>query len=103
MNSLPFELEHKYYGDEWLEFHDYLNTLTDREGIFVELSFHLGLINPRELAYKTGGKDNLLNNIKCLIEINREEDTTKHEDILQKYGLTKVVEPKINKDNTGIM
>ncbi len=94
MNPLPYEPKYTYYGDEWLEFHDYLNTLSDREGIFIELTFNFGLINPRELAYKTGGKTQLLDRMKCIIEINREEDKTKHEEILKKYGLVKLPHPE---------
>jgi len=102
MNPLPFESKHTYYGDEWLDFHDYLQTLSDREGIFIELTFGLGLINPRELAYKSGGKTELLNRIKCLIEINREEDKTKHVSILEKYGIKKLPAPEEVTENTGI-
>jgi len=90
MNPLPFEPKYTYYGDEWLEFHDALNDLTDREGIFIELYFKLGLINSRELAFKTGAKANLLNSIKCMVEMNREEDKTKHPDILEKYGIVQL-------------
>lgn len=90
MNPLPFVPKHTYYGDEWLEFHDTLNDLTDREGIFIELYFRLGLINPRELAFKTGAKDNLLNSIKCMVEMNREQDKAKHPDILKKYNIAQL-------------
>jgi len=94
MNPLPFQSTHKYYGDEWLEFHDYLSDLSYREGIFIELSFGLGLINPQELAYKTGAKEELLSRIKCLVEINREQDKSKHASILKKYNLIALPQPK---------
>jgi len=96
MKPLPFESKYTYYGDEWLDFHDYLQTLSDREGIFLELSLGLGLINPRELAYKTGGKAGLLNRIKCLVELDREEDKSKHTKILESHGLTKLPDPTDN-------
>jgi len=99
---LPYESEHKFYGDEWLEFHDFLSSLTEREIVFIELSFRLNLINPREMAYKTGGKKLLLNNIKCMIELNREEDESKHQDILKKYGIKSLPQPEEEPANTNI-
>lgn len=91
---LPFKSDHTYYGDEWLEFHDFLQGITERESVFVELSFQLGLINPRELAYKTGGKAELLQRIKCIVEVNREPDQTKHAEILEKYGIQQLPPPE---------
>jgi len=101
MNILPlsFESKHKYYGDEWLEFHDTLSSINDIEGILLELSFQLGLINPRELAYKTGEKEKLLTRIKCMLEVNREPNQSKHSDILKKYGITIIPEPKYTDKN----
>lgn len=83
----PYVSEHKYYGDQWLEFHDFLDSITDREGIFMELSFRLGLIGPQELAYKNGQKEQLLNSMKCLIAVNHEPDKSKHGEILKKYNV----------------
>jgi len=103
MNPPPFESKYKYYGDEWLVFHDTLNSLTDREGIFIELTFGLQLINPRELAYKTGGKAEMLSRIECLIECNREPDKSKHEDILKKYHLVALPQPKVNDEKDSSM
>lgn len=100
MNPLPFESTHKYYGDEWLEFHDYLSGLSNREGIFIELSFGLQLINPRELAYKTGAKAELFNRIKCMVEINRESDPLKQKEIIKKYNIVTLPQPKPVKDNS---
>lgn len=100
MNPPPFVSKHKYYGDEWLDFHDTLDSLTDQEGIFIELTFQLGLINPRELAYKIGGKENLLNSIKCMIECNREPNKLKHEGILKKYHIVTLPSPKNDKNES---
>jgi len=102
MEKLPYESEHKFYGDEWLEFHDFLNSLTERESVFIELSFRLNLINAREMAYKTGGKNLLLTNIKCMVELNREPDQSKHPDILKKYNITTMPQPEKEPDNTNI-
>lgn len=103
MNKLPFESEYEYYGDEWLVFHDYLSDLSNRESIFLELSFGLGLINPRELAFKNGAKAELFDRIKCMVEINREEDVSKHKDILEKYHIVVLPEPKDIKDTKDSM
>jgi len=105
MKPAPYESKYTYYGDEWLEFHDYLSSLTDREGIFIELLFRLGVINPRELAYKIGKKHELLRNIQCNIELDREEDQSKHAVILKEYGLVfiKPPEPKTDINDSGIM
>lgn len=97
MNPPPYESKYKYYGDEWLVFHDTLASLTDRESIFIELLYKPGLIGIRELAYKTGGKEAYLNGIKCTIEMNREEDVSKHPDILKKYNIE--VLPTSKKDD----
>jgi len=102
MNPPPYESKYKYYGDEWLEFHDTLDSLGDMEGIFIELSFGLGLINPRELAYKTGGKQELLSRIKCLVEINREQDKSKHPDILKKYHVVVLPQPKKDEKDSSM-
>ena len=105
MNPLPYEPKTKYYGDEWLEFHDFLDTISDREGIFLELSLGLQLINPRELAYKTGQKEEMLKRIKCLISMNREPDQLKHEKILNKFGFTTmpINQKEDIQPSTGIM
>lgn len=105
MNPPPFESKHTYYGDQWLEFHDFLNGITDREGIFLEMSLQLQLINPRELAYKNGHKDEMLKRIKCLIEMNREPDSSKHSKILEKWGYNELSMSKnpSNENISGIM
>jgi len=101
MNKLPYESDLMFYGDQWLEFHDYLDDLSYREGVFIELTFGMGLINPRELAFKTGAKYKLLQSIKCMVEINREKDVSKHEEILKKYHI--VAPPQPIKDTTDSM
>jgi len=101
MNPLPYESKFSFYGDEWLEFHDYLDNLGYREGVFIELTFGIGLINPRELAFKVGAKAELLNRIKCMVEVNRESDTSKHETILKKYHIVALPQPV--KDTTDSM
>lgn len=88
-------MDFKYFGDEYLSFHDFLNSMTVEETIEAELNTHAGFILPNELAYYIGSKKHLMNTIKCVREIKKEPDKHKHNDILKKYNLNPIdVTPK---------
>lgn len=80
---MPF----KYFGDDYLEFHDFINSLDLIDYIEADINMHTGFINPIELAYYTGGKKNLMHILKFVKEIRDEKDISKHEAILIKYGM----------------
>lgn len=77
----------KYFGDEWLEFHDFLNSMPISEQIGAQLNAKIELILPNELAYYVKTNKILLNTMKCVREINNEKDIKKHDAILLKYDL----------------
>jgi len=77
----------KYFGDEWLDFHDFLSTMSIKEQVEAQINTKVEFILPNEFAYYINGKKILLNTLKCVREINKEKDHTKHNDILTKYNL----------------
>lgn len=77
----------KYLGDDYLEFHDFINELGIQDIIESDINMHTGFMNPIETAYYTGAKKNLMHVLKFVQEVKNEPDTTKHEAILKKYGM----------------
>lgn len=80
----------KYFGDDWFEFHDFLNSMSISEQIGAQINAKVEFILPNELAYYTKTNQILLNTLKCVREINKEKDESKHNDILLKYKLKPV-------------
>jgi len=82
-----------YFGDDYLEFHDYINGVCLDDMIEAEINTNAGFIRPIELAYYTGAKKKLIQSFECVKELKNEKDTSKHVEILAKYGLKPVDVP----------
>lgn len=87
----------KYFGDDYLKFHDQLNDIKLEDIIEMEINTNTGFILPSELRYYTNTNDKLIDSLKCIRELKNESDHSKHVEILAKYGL-KPVDVNTNTD-----
>lgn len=76
-----------YFGDDYLEFTDFLNSLSIPEVIEVQYNLNLPLIGMAELNYYSEIYKSIINRVKCVRELKKETDKTKKDKILEKYNL----------------